>query len=802
MTTKITFDYSCSKYEIEYKITNKFKLFKQLQKYMTLEEFEKSEIKYVKSKNSNTNIRIISRENEKVEYEQKKVIIKENIEINTYPYKIQVKVAKESPIELKKYEVTSTCKRYRLIFSIPDFPFEIDLSMRVFPNKNCILPDFTDEDVMNPTYNSNHDYHVIYDMEFEMKKDCKLSNQEAFDKLIELLNKSNDDYKKEYKDIKNKINVNSLLIKNTSKRKKGGNEDILKILIDKTFDFTKTPQVNVLTNRVLDSIDLKDYVYLEKTDGLRTLLIGDDENIYLYRSREGLIKTNIKNINKILFVVDSEFFNDDYYLFDAYYINNDIRELPFIERMKLAEQLKNISHFKIKEFKEIDDLGKLIEYGMTKRDNVDGVVLQSKEGYYKWLEKDYQYKLKPLELTTTDFLYSYRPDKKCYYLYLIGKLPELLFNLKRRPRLPEFKYPKNNDDKNGMLILFDSPLFDNMYYAKVDNDLKIEGYDKKLNEGCLDGMIIETSYFVPGRERQQTPIRIRADKLKPNGYRIGLANACILFSPPNKDHYFHKIENSQVEKTFGVDDGEKLINSFHVINQRIRDYTFDVLGKYCKGYNALDLCGGRGADLKRLFKLNYTNIIAVDADAEALAGYSLKAILYRTLENAKNKNKLNLNCICKSLGTKNDLKLIDMIKQRYEYQKFDVVVIDYALHYICNDDNNLINLVKIIKSVCNKNAHILINCYDGDMIKEKKGDFEVFKIKIDGNNAKMPLPTIEKDGYREEPLLLNKHVEILKNEGLEIIKDYHPFDDKDFTEGCEKYMNDYLKCIRSIILKV
>jgi hypothetical protein len=88
------------------------------------------------------------------------------------------------------------------------------------------------------------------------------------------------------------------------------------------------------------------------------------------------------------------------------------------------------------------------------------------------------------------------------------------------------------------------------------------------------------------------------------------------------------------------------------------------------------------------------------------------------------------------------------------------------------------------------------------MIKEKKGDFEVFKIKIDGNNAKMPLPTIEKDGYREEPLLLNKHVEILKNEGLEIIKDYHPFDDKDFTEGCEKYMNDYLKCIRSIILKV
>jgi hypothetical protein len=134
--------------------------------------------------------------------------------------------------------------------------------------------------------------------------------------------------------------------------------------------------------------------------------------------------------------------------------------------------------------------------------------------------------------------------------------------------------------------------------------------------------------------------------------------------------------------------------------------------------------------------------------------------------------------------------------------KFDVVIIDYALHYICNDDNNLINLTKILKSVCNDECIILINCYDGDMIKEKNGEFEVFKVKIENNNAWMPLPTIEKDGYREEPLLLNHHIDVLKSQGLKVIKDYHPFDEQDFTEGCETYMNDYLKCIRSLIMKL
>ena len=66
----------------------------------------------------------------------------------------------------------------------------------------------------------------------------------------------------------------------------------------------------------------------------------------------------------------------------------------------------------------------------------------------------------------------------------------------------------------------------------------------------------------------------------------------------------------------------------------------------------------------------------------------------------------------------------------------------------------------------------------------------------------MPLPTIEKTGYREEPLILNEHIELIKSK-FRVLKDYYPFIENEDDKNIDfKDMNDYLKCIRSLILQV
>ena len=892
-------NYNPNEYEIEYKITNKYKFFKNIQQFLQPIRFEKTKIYYFNSESKSSTeqrIRIIEdMESDKLICEQKDVIIKDNIPLDFYPNNIQVKVSKENEIKHEnipdKNNAIKICYRYRLIFELlkiedflNDFPFEVDLSLRVFPkDKTVKIPKFTDEDVFNPVYMKSNDFAIIYDLEFEILKNYKGDINSAFEKLKELFKKTNEEYYKQYgkfnEDSKIENESESKLInesksesenesesksesENESESKsesenedsKIENEDStinqLQILINSTFDFRQTPQVSVLTNRIIDSVDLSNFVYLEKTDGLRTLLICSNNKLYYYRNKEGLKEISSLQ-TKNTFVIDSELFEGKYYVFDVYFVNKDVRELPFIDRMNTFKELNlNSSEIIIKDYKQVDisgdKLSELIKYAMTKRPNVDGIVLQSKDGYSisdnKWLKQDYQYKLKPLELTTTDFLYKWIPDEKCYYLYLIGSFAELIFNLKSRPRSLQKAYsPFNVDLKNipknkSHLILFDTPLFDNMYKCEVNSDIIKDIENLKTSEidpnkeGCLDGLIIETSFYLPSKNRiyQQTPIRIRWDKINPNGYRIGLTNACILFSPPTaENHYFHKITNEDVAKTFKLgeplnENGESLINTFHIINQNIRDYTFEVLKEIMDKYSNLkeskyktvfDLCGGRGSDLKRLYSLGFNNIIAADADAEALTIYSLKAIFYKSWN--LNFGRLNLNCICEPLGNNGqELNLILKMKQRYEYRKCDLIVIDYALHYICDSKavENLKNLMKIIKSVSNPDVFILINFYDGDKIIENKGDFKIFKIKINKLEnetiAFMPLPTIEKDGYRKEPLLLNEHINILKAEGLNILKDYYPIVEKDFisdlgeNEEMGKNISDYLGCIRSIIGRI
>ena len=72
--------------------------------------------------------------------------------------------------------------------------------------------------------------------------------------------------------------------------------------------------------------------------------------------------------------------------------------------------------------------------------------------------------------------------------------------------------------------------------------------------------------------------------------------------------------------------------------------------------------------------------------------------------------------------------------------------------------------------------------------------------------ANMPLPTISSSGYREEPLVLNKYIDIL-TEDFDIVEELYPLQNQKLLEYMYKnkidnYLNDYLINIKTLLLKM
>ena len=106
---------------------------------------------------------------------------------------------------------------------------------------------------------------------------------------------------------------------------------------------------------------------------------------------------------------------------------------------------------------------------------------------------------------------------------------------------------------------------------------------------------------------------------------------------------------------------------------------------------------------------------------------------------------------------------------------------NFAYHYLCNDINNLKELVRTISVLLRNGGRFIFSFFDGEKIIKKaragKARIGPFVIQINENNtALMPLPTIDSSGYREEPLVLEQHLALfINNPSFKLIEKYTPF---------------------------
>ena len=618
----------------------------------------------------------------------------------------------------------------------------------------------------------------------------------------------------------------------------------------------KWPNPSVLSNNILLSNSLDVFNYSEKIDGLHTFLLIFKKKIYDVTKNEDLSsikKLDISKFNNMNFkgdcIIETEFYNEIYHIFDVYYLNGvDYSEKYLHERIEAIEPfLQDLgSSFRLKKFNKIPDLNFLLDYIKNDKspegNDIDGVILQRIDRPYFVVNQNYNsFKLKPLHLNTIDFLLKYNYQNKNFSLYLSGNyFSDYFHNFKNAPvrkHVYELNDPTNLLNKDDLmyfeekiLIYFDNPFYPNLGEFEIDKNWNKEDYSPKhikiigelIDEiskcpSSYDNKIVELSLT---KDKKWVPVKVRYDKNKPNSYRVGLNNISIIFDP------IKPLDSIYFQKNLSMNDED--LNIIHKINQTFRKYIIErYINYYGKYSTVIDLCGGRGADELNLYSNGVSKFFVIDSDTTALKRYFDRSFQIKNekYENLTYRYKyeyslrwkedyINLNFLNHKLD-KDYSKIYDDLNSRNEFKgNVDIVIMNFAVHYLCDDEEKLEKLSEFVNKVLYSNGIFIVTYFDGDEILKRRvnnvskiGPYEIEITKEEGNkaSAKMPVPTIKSgnDYYTEEPLVLKNMIKKLEKY-LFLCEEYYVYDKCmyyiDNIYNKEKFL-DYYKLIKVAVYR-
>lgn len=431
--------------------------------------------------------------------------------------------------------------------------WRIDKTVRFFTNdpkhKKLLYNKLTKENVINP------EMYDLLDIEFEYIGEYS-NFEESFYKLFEVI------YYNKFKLFNIKYNeLNTYLTKKF-------NINLYKIFIP----------VNIVTNDFIQNEDINEYVYEEKYDGDRVILIMCISNgvIQIFEYTKLYFKEIYYNITErkdnTLYILDSEkIINDNkplYCLFDCLiYDNENLNEMTYKNRLSYCDKFVN-------EFNDIINILCVPCYSLNsdseekrikkwksllftintrfesinpelKNVKIDGLVLHKNKCSFMNGEI---YKLKNSFMMTIDFKLMWIPEKSIFYLYLIGNVEDLIRNtpMNNHYSKSHFGYSLLEETKN-VYMLFDTPFIPKAYEFEPilkwynegnrSNKLIQEPIKDKINNLITkiirnpteyNNKIVEMTLYRCNDCFIWLPVRERFDKEFPNGYKVGLSTVeCI-----------------------------------------------------------------------------------------------------------------------------------------------------------------------------------------------------------------------------------------------------------------------------------
>lgn len=704
-------------YELEYKITDII-VIESLLNRLDLEfiEFVEDEVTLYKSIINTTNViyrsvkpLVTLLNTTQIRYEKKELLYKTVNDVDVFcsdnslkSVQLSLKLSKETQTDTINNPIELVYKRVRLSYYIKNSNIRFDITYRYYPvnndkklyqtkqlKKNDIIIEQDNQQTKYRLYFPNYyNCKLVVDGEFEI-----ISNKHNQSSTINptLIQPANVDLSVEHMRLMCLLSNHDYFIEN-------------KILRHSPFDYTRTPQVNVFTTLDIQSFNYNDFVWSEKIDGVRTLIIIFDNKLLSYRTKSGInFISSIELNNTGITIIDSEYteFNNTYYIFDVYvYDGVDVRNKRYGQRiMSLKDimsklQCLNSIKFKILKLNQIQSYHELVNHIITQNSSADGIVLHHKDEILtKWKDSTISYKVKTKSMSTIDFLFKYVSELDCYYLYLSGNHLILDSVVKYNSKFNSFILDKK------CMILFDSPYFKDSFKYQFNSNDVTKLFNKPISDKkCLHNLVIECKY-----ENRWVPIRIREDKVYPNGYTVGLTNSINIFYPLEEyvetDKVELDIDNSNMlmmlvqkyKEYFNINQGQT--------NSRAKLNVIDYDGTISTNKNILD------CDVNSLFVINSNKL--------ELIHYTQETFNYNLERNTSNQYKITNEVSTVNLNVFE--KTDDLVSKLLSCNDFIINTVNIIL---VNDlDSINTPMFKTIKSYCNIDVKILY-VYRGFNFKE------------------------------------------------------------------------------------
>ena len=517
---------------------------------------------------------------------------------------------------------------------------------------------------------------------------------------------------------------------------------ICKILEKNIFENIEPAQPHTINYSDLFIIKSNKYTVTEKADGIRAFLKIKNNVATLINPKT---KQIIKSLGKINFgdtLIDGEYVNNKFYAFDIMFCNNkDIRKLDLLQRLDILKT--NISNIKvglyinIKTFYKTDIFNKANEI-LHKRFpyNIDGLIFTPIDCYnsdlptFKWKKR-----------LTIDVRVDYsKRDDFTYFVFgkKYGRINEWSMqyfernyirthDLRLKKMHKAFRYQEYQDLKNkrihyGKYKTFNSKIFQTPYLGKPGKPNEDYNTKRKLNKNIdviMDKYdIIEYEY----RDGDWFPLRKRTfDKEEANALKT--IDSIVKVIEENltiekmldfdSKYNFYQDNVSNMYNVVAQDQAFKRSN-WRKFHNYVKKKTIDMASNDCIGGAYLDLACGKGGDLQKYIKSGYKNILAIDTSEVEL--YSKNGYVHRLcnmgfmdkgLYFEKDDVKVTILCgdVSKNirngdfLKNKNDMDKLEDLFSRVD--KFDVISIMFAIHYMLESDskmnkfmNNIIDLIK------------------------------------------------------------------------------------------------------------
>lgn len=564
----------------------------------------------IENKNINKNNIFIKYVMKLEEYEYNKIVNEldnNDIKFNTIQYLISNNY-NDILIELffENNKIIDILNNYKTI----NLPLNIKSSKKVIYNTLSIINDrlfniYIYEKIDLNDNNINLQWIIKSKEEIKIKNNYSLNainndefNFEYFSSLKELSSKNDNIIKEiiEYKYTKNYIIEDDKI------------KDIILNKINKTSYIKFRQTINLLLEDLIEKIDIN-YCVFEKTDGLRTHLILINNDLYYMDMNNNLyFVKSIDNTNKHFFIMDAEYYENKFYIFNLLYFDNiNIPTKSLKEKLDLCKNVittLNINDIILikspifftdnkKEtfFKNVYDF--YINIKNKKEIKIDGLIYQPilSDNNIKELDlKDYKWK--PADETTIDFYVvfskndNFIKNKDGVYLKMDLYGFDVIQNVNKNSdeeMVEKIKYVTSCLIKSETIINdeYENYVFKTLNNELIISDIVIEFTPLFLNPvESDDDLIIQT---IIENNINWVPLRIRNDKTEQvklynrkhgNNYEIIKQLLDYINNPINLDYYYLLSENFNegYDKLQGLLVNKKIYTKVNTVENKLLDF--------------------------------------------------------------------------------------------------------------------------------------------------------------------------------------------------------------------------------------